>query len=34
MEQVLAYHGIPYERETRPFTPLGQIPGHLHQPLR
>jgi urease accessory protein len=28
MEQVLAYHGIPFTRETRAFTPVSQAPGH------
>jgi urease accessory protein UreE len=31
MEQVLAYHGIPFTRDIRPFTPIGQIPDHQHQ---
>lgn len=31
MEQVLAYHGIPFSREARPFMPVGQIPEHQHQ---
>jgi urease accessory protein UreE len=30
-EQVLSYHGIPFSREVRPFTPVGQIPEHQHQ---
>jgi urease accessory protein len=28
MEQVLNYHAIPFTRETRPFTPVSQAPGH------
>jgi urease accessory protein len=28
MEQVLTYHAIPFVRETRPFTPVAQAPGH------
>jgi urease accessory protein len=28
MEQVLAYHAIPFTREQRPFTPVLQAPGH------
>jgi len=31
MEQVLVYHGIPFSRELRPFTPIGHIPDHQHQ---
>ena len=31
MEQVLAYHGIPFLRESRPFTPVGPSASHLHQ---
>jgi urease accessory protein len=31
MEQVLTYHGIPFSRDVRPFTPVGQIPEHQHQ---
>jgi urease accessory protein len=31
MEQVLLYHSIPFSREVRPFTPIGQIPDHQHQ---
>jgi urease accessory protein len=30
MEQVLTYHGIPYVRGVRPFTPAGVIPNHRH----
>ena len=32
MSQVLEYYGIAFTREERPFTPIGQIPGHRHQP--
>ncbi len=32
MEQVLSYHGIPFVREERPFTPLGQLSSHAHVP--
>jgi urease accessory protein UreE len=37
MEQVLTYHGIPFSRSVRPFTPLGPAggpyaAGHQHQP--
>ncbi len=35
MEQVLAYHGIPFTRATRVFTPLGyasDLAAHRHQP--
>lgn len=28
VEQMLAYHAIPFVRETRPFTPVSQSPGH------
>jgi urease accessory protein len=28
MEQVLAYHAIPFTREMRAFTPVSQAPGH------
>jgi urease accessory protein len=28
MEQVLNYHAIPFQRETRRFTPVSQAPGH------
>jgi urease accessory protein len=34
MEQVLNYHRIPFVREHRPFTPIGQIPDHRHQVTR
>lgn len=30
MEQVLAYHSIPFTRELRAFTPVNQIPDHRH----
>lgn len=29
-DQVLTYHRIPFTRERRPFTPIGQVPSHLH----
>lgn len=29
-EQVLTYHQIPFAREHRAFTPIGQVPSHLH----
>ena len=32
MEQVLTYHGIPFERAERPFTPVSQLPNHGHVP--
>jgi urease accessory protein len=32
MEQVLAYHGIPFARAERPFTPVSQLPNHGHIP--
>ena len=32
MEQVLTYHGIPFERDERPFTPVSQVPSHGHVP--
>lgn len=33
MTAVLEYHGIPFERALRPFTPLGlDRIGHRHQP--
>ncbi|HUR34127.1 MAG TPA: urease accessory protein UreE [Vicinamibacterales bacterium] len=28
VEQVLAYHLIPFTRERRPFTPVSAAPGH------
>jgi len=28
MEQVLTFHGIPFVRERRAFTPVSQMPGH------
>ena len=31
MEQVLDYHGIPFERTRRAFTPVGQSPDHRHR---
>lgn len=30
MEQVLAYHGIPFTRELRSFTPVGPAANHQH----
>jgi urease accessory protein UreE len=30
MEQVLTYHGIPYVRDLRAFTPVSHVPGHGH----
>jgi len=34
MDQILTYHAIPFVRERRPFTPLGQISDHQHQVAR
>ncbi len=36
MEQVLTYHGIPFSRATRAFTPVGPgvEVGHQHSPER
>lgn len=31
MEQVLTYHGIPYVRDSRPFTPVSQVADHEHR---
>ena len=31
MDQILAYHRIPFVRERRRFTPIGQISDHQHQ---
>lgn len=31
MDQLLTYHGIPFTRELRRFTPLGQLSDHQHQ---
>jgi hypothetical protein len=31
MDQILKYHGIPFVRERRPFTPVGQVSDHQHQ---
>ncbi|MBS1819758.1 MAG: hypothetical protein JSU08_17625 [Acidobacteria bacterium] len=28
MDEVLRYHGIPFTRELRPFTPVSQGPSH------
>jgi urease accessory protein len=33
MGQILGFHGIPFVREERPFTPVGQIPDHRHSAL-
>lgn len=32
MEQVLAYHAIPFTRARRAFTPVGQAATHQHSP--
>jgi urease accessory protein len=34
MTRLLEYHGIPFERAERPFTPLGPAAGHQHTPPR
>jgi urease accessory protein len=34
MDQILTYHGIPFVRERRPFTPLGQVSDHQHSIAR
>jgi len=34
MDQILKYHAIPFVRESRPFTPIGQVPDHQHQIAR
>ena len=31
MNEILTYHAIPFVRERRRFTPLGQVPDHQHQ---
>jgi hypothetical protein len=31
MDQILAYHAIPFLREQRRFTPIGQLADHQHQ---
>ena len=31
MAHILTFHRIPFQREDRPFTPLGHIPDHQHQ---
>ena len=31
MTQLLTYHGIPFVRAERPFTPLGQVVNHRHK---
>lgn len=30
MNEILTYHAIPFVRERRRFTPLGQLPDHQH----
>jgi urease accessory protein UreE len=32
MDQLLTYHAIPFAREVRRFTPIGQASDHQHQP--
>lgn len=32
MDQLLTYHAIPFVREVRRFTPIGQVSDHQHQP--
>ena len=34
MHEILTYHAIPFARERRRFTPLGQFTDHLHQVTR
>ena len=34
MDQILTYHTIPFVRERRPFTPVGQASDHQHQIAR
>jgi urease accessory protein UreE len=34
MDQILTFHAIPFVRERRPFTPLGQISDHQHSMAR
>lgn len=34
MDQILKYHAIPFARERRPFTPVGQMSDHQHQVVR
>jgi urease accessory protein UreE len=34
MDQILKYHAIPFVRERRPFTPVGQMSDHQHQIAR
>jgi len=31
MDQILKYHAIPFARERRAFTPVGQLSDHQHQ---
>jgi urease accessory protein UreE len=30
MSQVLAYHGIPFSKDLRSFTPVGRVANHRH----
>jgi urease accessory protein len=32
MKDALDYHGIPFTRSIQPFTPVGDIAAHRHQP--
>jgi urease accessory protein UreE len=34
MDQLMKYHAIPFARERRRFTPLGQLSDHQHQAAR
>ena len=34
MHEILTYHAIPFVRERRRFTPLGQMSDHQHQATR
>lgn len=34
MDQLMTYHAIPFVRERRRFTPLGQLSDHQHQVTR
>lgn len=34
MDELLKYHAIPFLREHRKFTPLGQVSDHQHQLIR
>ena len=31
IEDVLKHYGVPFVREVRAFTPVGQVPDHRHQ---